>query len=67
MGRAVEKAEPAVRLESKTKGVRLPLARMDSDCWLKMSRRLRPTAKFVREHLPPPRLRVFEWLTAPRK
>jgi hypothetical protein len=66
-GRAVEEAEPKVRLMSRTRGARLSLARVGSYYWLKMSKQLRLTAKFVREHLPPPRLRVFKWLTAPQK
>jgi hypothetical protein len=67
VGRAVEEAEPAVRLASKQKGARLSLARVGSYYWQQMSRRLRLTTQFVREHLPPPRLRVFKWLTAPQK
>jgi len=67
VGRAVEEAEPKVRLESKTKGARLSLARIGSYYWQKLSRQLKLTASFVREHLPPPRLRVFKWLTAPQK
>jgi hypothetical protein len=67
VGRAVEESEPRVRLESKEKGARLSLARVGSYYWQKVSKRLRLTAKFVREHLPPPRLRVFKWLTAPQK
>jgi hypothetical protein len=67
VGRAVEEADPKVRLESRTKGARLSLARIGSYYWRKMSRRLRLTAQFVREHLPPPRLRIFKWLTAPQK
>ncbi len=67
VGRAVEEEEPKVRLESKTKGARLSLARIGSYYWHRMSKKLRLTAKFVREHLPPPRLRVFKWLSAPQK
>jgi hypothetical protein len=67
VGRAVEVEEPKVRLRSKTKGARLSLARIGSYYWLKMSRQLKLTATFVREHLPPPRLRIFKWLTAPQK
>jgi hypothetical protein len=67
VGRAVEEAEPKVRLTSKTKGARLSLARVGSYYWQRVSKRLRLTAKFVRDHLPPPRLRVFKWLTAPQK
>lgn len=67
VGRAVEESEPAVRLESKTKGARLSLVRIGAYYWLKMSKRVRLTASFVREHLPPPRLRMFKWLMAPQK
>jgi DDE family transposase len=67
VGHAVEEEEPKVRLRSKTKGARLSLARIGSYYWQKMSKQLRLTARFVREHLPPPHLRVFKWLTAPQK
>lgn len=67
LGREVEEAKPAVRLESRTKGARLSLARVGSYYWQKMTKRLRLTAKFVRKHLTPPRLRMFKWLTAPKK
>jgi hypothetical protein len=67
VGSAVEAEEPKVRLPSKTKGARLSLARIGSYYWHKLSKRLRLTARFVREHLPPPRLRLFKWLTAPQK
>jgi Transposase DDE domain len=67
VGRAVEVEEPKVRLRSKQKGARLSLARIGCYYWQKMTRRLKLTAGFVRKHLPPPRLRVFKWLTAPQK
>ncbi len=67
IGRAAEEAEPAVRLVSRTKGARLSLARVGSYYWQRMSKHLRLTARFVRQHLPPPRLRMFKWLTAPQK
>jgi hypothetical protein len=67
VGRAVEVSQPKVRLASKTKGARLSLARIGSYYWQKMTRRLKLTVSFVRQHLPPPRLRVFKWLTAPQK
>ena len=67
VGRAVEEAHPRVRLRSKTKGERLSLARIGFYYWQKMSKQLRLTASFVREHLPPPRLRMFKWLMAPQK
>jgi hypothetical protein len=67
VGQVMEEEGPAVRLESKTKGARLSLARVGSYYWQTVSKRLKLTAKFVREHLPPPRLRFFKWLTAPQK
>jgi len=67
VGRAVEEAQPKVRLRSKTKGARLSLARISSYYWQKLTRQLKLTTRFVREHLPPPRLRMFKWLVAPQK
>lgn len=67
VGSAVEEVEPKVRLVSRTKGARLSLVRVGSYYWQAVSQQLRLTAKFVREHLPPPRLRIFKWLTAPQK
>jgi hypothetical protein len=67
VGRAVEEVEPKVQLESRTKGARLSLARIGSYYWLMVSKRLRLTAQFVREHLPAPRRRVFKWLMTPQK
>lgn len=67
VGRAVEQAAPKVRLVSKQKGARLSLARIGSYYWQKMARRVKLTRNFVREHLPPPRLRMFKWLMAPQK
>lgn len=67
IGRAVEESEPKVRLVSRTKGARLSLARIGSYYWQQMNKRLRLTSQFVREHLPPPRLRLFKWLAAPQK
>ena len=66
VGRAVEESQPKTRLQSKTKGARLSLARIGSYYWQKMTKRVKLTTRFVREHLPPPRLRVFKWLTAPQ-
>lgn len=67
VGRAVEKSHPKVRLASKSKGARLSLVRIGSYYWQKMTKQLKLTARFVREHLPPPRLRMFKWLMAPQK
>jgi hypothetical protein len=67
VGRAVEESESKVRLWSKTKGARLSLARIGSYYWLKMNKKVKLTARYVREHLPPPRLRIFKWLMSPQK
>ncbi len=67
VGSAVEAAAPKVRLPSKQKGMRLSLARIGAYYWQKVTKEVKLTARFVREHLPPPRLRVFKWLTAPQK
>lgn len=66
VGRAVEEWQPTVRLESKTKGARLSLARIGSYYWQNVVKHGRLTTRFVREHLPPPRLRIFKWLMAPQ-
>ena len=66
VGRAVEESEPKVRLGSKTKGARLSLVRVGAYYWQQMSKQVRLTAQFVREHLPPPRLRMFKWLMVPK-
>ena len=66
VGRAVEEAEPKVRLRSKTKGARLSLARIGSYYWQKVTKQLKLTTGFVREHLPPPQLRMFKWLMSPQ-
>jgi hypothetical protein len=67
VGQVMEEEEPQVRLRGKTQGARLSLARIGPYYWQKMSKQLRLTARYVREHLPPPRLRVFKWLMAPQK
>ena len=66
VGRAVEKAAPKVRLPSKSKGARLSLARIGSYYWQTVTKQLKLTTRFVRAHLPPPQLRIFEWLMAPQ-
>jgi hypothetical protein len=67
VGSAVAEGEPKVRLKSKTKGARLSLARIGSYYWQQVSKQLTLTASFVRQLMPPPRLRMFKWLMAPQK
>lgn len=62
VGQAVAEMHPQVRLRSKSKGARLSLARIGSYYWQQMTKQLKLTARFVRRHLPPPRLRMFKWL-----
>jgi Transposase DDE domain len=64
VGQAVAEKAPKVRLLSKTKGARLSLARIGSYYWQTVTKQVKLTTRFVREHLPPPRLRVFKWLMA---
>lgn len=66
IGRAVESEQPKVRLRSKTKGARLSLARIGSYYWQTVTKRMKLTTRFVRQHLPPPCLRVFKWLMSPQ-
>jgi hypothetical protein len=64
--RTVEKAKPKARLVSKQKGARLSVARISFYYWQQVSKRMKLTARFVRERLPP-RLRMLKWLMAPQK
>jgi hypothetical protein len=66
VGQAVESEQPKVRLKSRTKGARLSLVRIGSYYWQRVTKRLKLTTRFVRDHLPPPRLRMFKWLTTPQ-
>jgi hypothetical protein len=34
--------------------------------WQKLTKQVKLTIRSVREHLPPPRLSLFKWLTAPQ-
>ena len=66
VGCAVEKSQPKVRLPSKSKGARLSLARVGSYYWLKVTKQVKLTTRFVKEHLPP-RLRMFKRLMVSQK
>lgn len=67
VGRAVERIRPQVRLPCKRKGARLSLVRVGAYYWREVTRHTRLTLAFVRENLPPPRIRSFAWLTQPQK
>jgi hypothetical protein len=62
VGSAVEREEPAVRLKGKQKGGRLSLVRIGAYYWQKVTAKVRLTERFVRQHLSPPRIRLFKWL-----
>lgn len=64
VGHAVEKENPKVRLKCKRKGARLSLVRVGFYYWRKVTEKVRLTKKFIQEHLPLPRIRLFKWLTA---
>jgi hypothetical protein len=49
------------------KGARLSRVRIGSYHWQKITEQVKLTVRYVRQHLPPPRLRVFKWLTASQK
>src|SRR2546423_532988 len=61
IGRAVEEEQPKTRLMNKTKGARLSLARIGSYYWRTITKQGKRPTRFVREHFPPPGLKVFNW------
>ncbi len=64
-GAAIEQIRPKVRMRCKKKGPRLSLVRVGIYFLEEARRRWRISARFVLEHLPPPRLRTFAWLDTP--
>lgn len=67
VGAALEREHPQVRLRCKRKGARLSLVRVGSYYWQRVTAKVRLTRKFIRENLPPPHIRLFEWLSAPQR
>gem|GEM_PF-2262688 len=59
VGQAVEEQNPGVRLPCKRKGPRLSLLRVGISFLKKVSRMVYIGVKFVKNHLPPPALRIF--------
>jgi len=62
VGQAVEEQNPGVRLPCKRKGPRLSLLRVGISFLEKVSRMVHIGVKFVKNHLPPPALRIFGWI-----
>jgi len=62
VGQAVEEQSPGVRLPCKRKGPRLSLLRVGISFLKKVSRMVYIGVKFVKNHLPPPALRIFGWI-----
>ena len=67
VGRAIEKENPKVRLKCRQKGARLSLIRIGMLFWRKVTQKLKLTTKFIRQHLPLPKVRIFTWLTVQQK
>lgn len=68
VGRCVEKENPKVRLKCRYyKRARLSLLRVGILFWRKVTDKLRLTTKFIRQHLPLPKVRLFPWLQPQQK
>lgn len=68
IGRAVEKANPKVRLKSRYyKRARISLLRVGILFWRKCTEKLKLTTKFIKQNLPLPKVRLFPWLTVQQK
>jgi hypothetical protein len=66
VGRAVEKQQEQVRIECKSKGQRLSLMRVGIYYWQKVTSKVRISVRYVRDNLPPPCIRIFQWLCRPQ-
>jgi hypothetical protein len=67
VGEVMEEDEPACGLRVRRWGRGSHSPASAPIYWREVSKRLRLTASFVREHLPPRRFRIFKWLMAPQK
>jgi hypothetical protein len=64
VGQAMAQAAPRVRLPCKRKGPRLSLLRVGMAFVATLALLVYIGVRFIRAHLPPPRLRRFPWLQA---
>lgn len=67
VGTAVAAQTPQVRLKCKRKGARLSLLRIEIYYWRKFTQKIRLTTKFIKQHLPKPKGRMFQWLILSQK
>lgn len=67
VGRALEKQAPKVRLKCCRHRARLSLLRIGILFWRKFTGRVKLTTKFVKAHLPLPKVRLFAWLQVQQK
>jgi len=68
IGRAAEKKNPKVRLQCKSRRrARLSLLRIGILFWRKVTEKIKLTTKFIKANLPPPKVRIFPWLTVQQK
>jgi Transposase DDE domain len=67
VGRLVEKENPKTRMRCRKKGARLSLVRIGTLFWSKVTKTVKLTTKFVKENLPLPKVRIFNWLQVQQK
>jgi hypothetical protein len=67
VGRFVEREKPKVRMRCRKKGARLSLVRIGILFFSEVKKTLRLTTKFVKENLPLPKVRIFNWLQVHQK
>lgn len=67
LGRALEKQMPKVRLKCCRHRARLSLLRIGILFWRKFTGRMKLTTKFIKAHLPLPKVRIFPWLQVQQK
>lgn len=64
IGRSLEQKNPKIRLYSKKKGARISLLRVGIFYWKVFVGKFRLSMKFIKAHLPKPKIRIFKWLVA---
>lgn len=67
VGRYVETHQPKARMRCRKKGARLSLIRIGTLFFGEILRKLKLTTKFIRENLPLPKVRIFNWLQVQQK
>ena len=67
VGRFVEQTKPKTRMRCRNKGARLSLVRIGILFFAEVKKTLKLTTKFVKQNLPLPKVRIFNWLTVQQK